>query len=206
MALLSPARYANAAANSVWGSADWARDKLRPFAGRTVHVSAWPLPGVALRVAANGDWEDATLDSPQQADVRIRFSPALLPRLAGAPDKPGSAVDGDGDLEFLQVLRDVGDVLPLAFEERLSSLIGPLGAHGVAESVRAMASWPAVVAERVNTGIGAYVTEESQALLKKSTLSAFAAELTDVAARVDRLVAHRPDATGPNEPPNPAAD
>ena len=189
MALLSPARYANAAAGSMLGELDWARDKLRTFAGRTIHVSAWPMPGVALRVAPDGNWEDATLDSPQQADVRLRISPAILSRLAGAPDKPGSAVDGDGDPEFLQTLRDLGDVLPLALEERLSSLIGPLAAHGLSSAMRALATWPALAAERVNAGVGAYVTEESQTLLKKSTLAAFAAEVEQIAARVDRVAA-----------------
>jgi ubiquinone biosynthesis protein UbiJ len=187
MALLSPAHYANAAAGSLLGNLDWARDKLRPFAGRTVHLSAWPMPGIALRAKADGNWEDATLDSPQQADVRLRISPAMLPRLAGSPDKPGSAVDGDGDPEFLQTLRDIADVLPLALEERLSSVVGPIAAHGVASAMRALAAWPAVAAERVNAGIGAYVTEESQALLKKSTLAAFSTELQEIAARVDRL-------------------
>ena len=189
MALLSPARYANAAAGSVLGSLDWAHEKLRPFAGRTVHVSAWPLPGVALRVGADGNWEDAALDSPQQADARLRVSPAVLPRLAGTPDKPGSALEGDGDPEFLQTLRELGDVLPLAIEERLSSVIGPIGAHAVASAMRAMAAWPASAAERVNAGVGAYVTEESATLLKKSTLVAFAAELAELEASVDRLVA-----------------
>src|SRR5207237_6713334 len=108
-------------------------------------------------------------------------------RLAGAPEKPGSAIEGDGDPELLQTLRDVGDVLPLVFEERLSSIIGPVAAHGVASTMRAMALWPAAALERVNAGIGAYATEESQALLKKSTLTAFAAELAEVVARVDRI-------------------
>jgi ubiquinone biosynthesis protein UbiJ len=192
MTLLSPARYANAAAGSMLGSLDWARDKLRPFAGRTVHLSAWPMPGIALRVAPDGDWQDATLDSSQQADVRLRISPAILPRLAGAPDKPGSAIDGDGDPEFLQTLRDLGDVLPLALEERLSSLIGPIAAHGISSAMRAIAAWPAVAAERVNAGFGAYVTEESQTLLKKSTLAAFAGEVEEIAARVDSLTAAAP--------------
>ena len=200
--MLSPARYANVAAGSMLGDLDWARDKLRPFAGRTIHVSAWPMPGLALRVAPDGDWEDATLDSPKQADVRLRISPAMLPRLAGAPDKPGSALEGDGDPQFLQVLRDLGDILPLACEERLSSLIGPLAAHGVASAVRAMAAWPAIAAERVNAGFGAYVTEESQALLKKSALAAFAVGVDDVAARVDRLAAaasSAPPGTAPEQ-------
>jgi len=94
-------RYANVAANAVWGDIDWARARLKPFAGKTVHVVPWPLPGFTLRVTQDGTWENATLESAEAADVRLKFSPSLLPRLASAPDKPGSAVDGDGDPAFL---------------------------------------------------------------------------------------------------------
>ena len=46
------ARFARVAANAVWGDVDWARARLKAFAGRTVHVSPWPLPGFVLRVTA----------------------------------------------------------------------------------------------------------------------------------------------------------
>ena len=182
-----------AAANAVWGGIDWARERLQPFAGRTVYVTAWPMPGFAMRVSAAGIWEAAALDSADQADVRLRFSPALVPRLAGAPDKPGSALEGDGDPEFLQALRDLGDVLPLALEDRLSSLVGPLAAHGVSSTLRALAAWPAIAADRINAGIGAYFTEESQALVKKSSFAAFEQEVAALAERADRIAAAAPE-------------
>jgi len=179
-------RYANLAANAVWGDIDWARARLKPFAGKTVHVTPWPLPGFTLRVTPDGTWENATLDSPSAADVRLEFSPALLPRLASAPDKPGSAVQGDGDPVFLQALRDLGDVLPLAFEERLSSWVGPIAAHGIATGLRTLSEWPATAAGRVNAGVASYFTEESATLLKKSTFADFRKDVAEVSARVDR--------------------
>lgn len=181
------ARFARVAANAVWGDVDWARARLKAFAGRTVHVSPWPLPGFVLRVTADGTWEDASLGSAQDADVRIRLSPALLPRLAAMPDRPGSAIDGDGDPEFLQALRDLGDVLPLAVEERLSSVIGPLAAHGLSTTFRALTAWPAEAGERLNAGLAAYFTEETNALPKRSAFDAFRDELADLEARVDRI-------------------
>jgi ubiquinone biosynthesis protein UbiJ len=179
-------RYAHVAANAMWGDIDWARARLKPFAGKTVHVMAWPFPGVTLRVTPEGTWETAMLDSPSLADVRLRFSPAVLPRLASAPDKPGSAVEGDGDPVFLQALRDLGDVLPLAFEERLSSWIGPIAAHGIATAMRAMTAWPAAAAGRINSGVASYFSEESQTLLKKRAFADFRRDVAEVSARVDR--------------------
>lgn len=179
-------RYAHVAANAMWGDIDWARARLKPFAGKTVWVMPWPFPGFALRVTADGNWESAIVASPEAADVRLKFSPALLPRLVSAPDKPGSAVEGDGDPVFLQALRDLGDVLPLAFEERLSSWIGPIAAHGVSTTLRAMTSWPAAAAGRVNAGVASYFTEESPTLLKKTTFADFRRDVADVSERVDR--------------------
>lgn len=181
------ARFARVAANAVWGDVDWARARLKAFAGRTVHVSPWPLPGFVLRVTADGTWEDASLGSAQEADVRVRLSPALLPRLAAMPDRPGSAIDGEGEPEFLQALRDLGDVLPLAVEERLSSLIGPLAAHGLSSTFRALSAWPAQAGERLNAGFAAYFTEESSALPKRSAFNAFKAEIAELEERVARL-------------------
>jgi ubiquinone biosynthesis protein UbiJ len=189
-----------AAANALWGDVAWARERLQPFAGRTVHVTVWPIPGFGLRVAPDGTWEPASPLSGEQADVRLRFTPALVPRLAGAPDKPGSALDGDGDPEFLQALRDLGDVLPLAFEERLSSIVGPLAAHGISSTMRALAAWPAIAVDRINAGVGAYFTEESQTLLKKSSLAAFAEELATLAERVNRAERSAPAAREPATP------
>ena len=176
-----------AAANAMWGGVGWAKERLLPFAGCTVQVSAWPAPAFVLRVASDGSWESARLEPGQSPDVRLRLSPAALPRLASAPDRPGSALDGDGDPKFLQALRDLGDVLPLAFEERLSSVVGPLAAHGITSAMRGLAGWPAIAADRISAGFGAYLTEEAQTLLKKTTLAAFAAEVAAVSARADRL-------------------
>jgi len=187
------ARFARVAANAVWGDVDWARARLKAFAGRTVHVSPWPLPGFVLRVTADGTWEDALLASAQEADVRVRLSPALLPRLAAMPDRPGTAIDGDGDPEFLQALRDLGDVLPLAVEERLSSVIGPLAAQGLSSTFRALSAWPAQAAGRVNAGFATYFTEESSVLPKRSAFNAFKAELAQIEERVARLDARVAD-------------
>src|SRR5579862_5176628 len=111
----SPITYAGRlASNALLGDAEWARAHLRPHAGKSVHVSAWPWPGSTLRVSADGDLEDAQGVAGADADVRVRLGPATLPRWAMNVDKPGGALDGDGDPALLQALRDVADVAPLA--------------------------------------------------------------------------------------------
>jgi ubiquinone biosynthesis accessory factor UbiJ len=183
------ARFTRRAANATWRDVDWARAQLQPHAGKILRVVAWP-PGFAdftLQISAAGDWDDATADNGRQADAVLRLSPAMLPRLAMAPDKPGAAVDLDGETALVQALRDLFDVLPLAIEERLASLIGPIAAHGISSAMRALASWPGYAALRIGAGLAAYLTEESATLLKRNTFEAFGNEVAGLRERVDRL-------------------
>lgn len=189
------ARYARRAANATWGDVDWARVQLTPHAGKSLRVEVWPFvfAGFTLQVSALGDWDDAA-EPGAAPDATLRLSPALLPRLASAlaaaqdkADKPGAAIDLHGEPAFVQTLRDLADVLPLALDERLATLIGPIAAHGFSTGMRALASWPGYAAERVGTGLAAYLTEESQTLLKHRSFAAFRNDVAALSARVDRL-------------------
>jgi ubiquinone biosynthesis protein UbiJ len=186
--------FARRAANATWRDVDWARAQLQPHAGKILRVEIWPLAfaGFTLQISPDGDWDDATAAAGRQADAILRLTPAMLPRLATAlataPDKPGAAIDLDGEPTLVQTLRDLLDVLPLAIEERLSSLVGPIAAHGISSAMRALASWPGYAAGRIGAGLAAYLTEESATLLKRKTFEAFGNEVAALRERVDRLV------------------
>ena len=189
MPVVSWSSLARHAANTAWRDVDWARAQLRPHAGKALRVEVWPLDfaSFTLRVSPNGDWDDASPDKAAPPDATLRLTPSLLPRLAGAPDKPGAALDLDGEAALVQTLRDLHDVLPLALEERLSSLIGPIAAHGIATVMRGLVSWPAHATERVGAGIAAYLTEESPALVPRSAYQEFIADVAALQRRVERL-------------------
>lgn len=188
------ARFARRAANATWRDVDWARTLLQPHAGKTLRVEIWPMAfaGFALQISSDGDWEDATAPTGQRADATLRLAPSMLPRLAMAPDKPGAAIDLEGEPTLVQTLRELLDVLPLAIEERLSSRIGPIAAHGISSAMRALASWPGYAAERIGAGLAAYLTEERPTLLKRKTFEAFGNDVAALEERVDRLVKGTP--------------
>lgn len=190
MSVVSLSSLARHAANAAWRDVDWARTQRRPHAGKTLRVEFWPFDfaGFSLRVSPDGDWEDASPGNALPPDATLRLAPSLLPRLASAPDRPGAVLDLDGDAALVQTLRDLHDVLPLALEEGLSSLIGPIGAHGISTLMRGLVSWPAHAAERVGAGIAAYLTEESPALVPRSAYQEFAADVVALRARMERLV------------------
>ena len=180
-------RFARRAANATWRDVDWARTLLAPHAGKTLRVEIWPLAvaGFTLRITPDGDWDDAA--GGEEADATLRLTPAMIPRWAAAPGKSGMALDLDGEPALVRTLRDLSDVLPLALEERLAALIGPLAAHGVSSVMRALAAWPAHAAERVGAGFAAYLTEETPALLNRRTFEEFGRDVSVLAARIDGL-------------------
>lgn len=180
---------ARLAANATWRDVDWARDRLAPHHGKTVRFEVWPLgfAAVTLAISANGDWEDAPPGA--SADATLRLTPALLGRWASARGKLGTAIapDATGDSSLIEALRGLTDVLPLALEERMTALIGPLAAHGVSTAVRKISAWPPYAAERTGAGIAAYWTQERTALAGRPMVESFRRDVAEVAARVDAL-------------------
>lgn len=164
-------------------------NRLQPHVGKILRIEVWPLSfaEIRLRVGATGEWNDASTAASVLVDATLRISPSLLPKLARAPDKPGATLDLTGDPGFVQALREVHDVLPLAFEQRLSSLVGPLFAHGISTVLHALVAWPAHAGGRVGAGIGTYLTEEQRTLVPRSAFTGFAEDIAALRARVDRL-------------------
>lgn len=191
MSALSIAGFTRRAVNATWRDVEWAGAQLQPHAGKTLRVEFWPLPfpGFSLQITADGAWEDIAAQAEQQPDATLRLTPALLPRFATAPNRLGAAIELDGEPTLVQALRDVFDVLPLALEERLSAVIGPIAAHGVSSTMRAAVSWPGHAAERLGVGIATYLTEESATLLKPAALEKFRSDVDALRERVDRLAA-----------------
>lgn len=180
---------ARLAANSTWGEVDWARRKLEAHAGKSVCFEAWPggFAAITLRISAEGDWQDAQPDAVPDATMRI--TPALFARLLNAPGKLGSAFspDASGDPALVETLRDLHDVLPLAIEEKMSSVVGPVIAHGLWSAVASIGTWPAYAAERAGAGLAAYWTQENATLPGRPAFATFRQEIADLGRRVDAL-------------------
>ena len=188
--------FARFAANNAWRGSEWAGAQLLPHAGKALRVEVWPLSSFVLRVSAEGSWEDADADfspvAPAAPDATLRITPAVAAKLAQLPEKPGRALDLTGDAEFVGALRDLHDVLPLALDDRLSALAGPIAAHALSTALRSLAAWPRQVADRVGAGAAAYLTEEAPLLLKRQSLRTFTEELEKLAERTEGVVRNHP--------------
>ena len=185
------------AANSTWRESEWAAAQLQPFTGKTLRIELWPrsaLTTCTLRVAEGGSWESvdpSAFDLP--ADVTMRMTPGVAATLAQMPDKPGAALDLAGDPAFVGALRKLHDVLPLAIEDRLSTLAGPIIAHAATRVMRSLVQWPRHAADRLGAATASYLTEEDPVLLHRRSFSKFAEEVELLRARTARVLAkHQP--------------
>lgn len=191
------ASLASAVANTAWRNSGWALTHLQPYAGKTLRVElipplgALPLSTFAMRVTADGNWETVASENPDSeaaADATLRMTSTVGARLAQLPDKPGGALDITGDAGFVAALRDLHDVLPIAIEDRISSVVGPIAAHAALSTLRSIARWPQTVAERLNASTVAWIVEEQRMLVGRGSFERFAKDVEALSERTAHLL------------------
>lgn len=186
--------FASAAANTTWRDSTWAISHIEPHAGRVLRVELVPpfassaIASFAMRVTTDGNWESVASTDEGSADATLRLTPRVGFDLARWPDKPGAMLDLTGDPEFIAALRDLHDVLPLAIEDRVAAIAGPIAAHALMTTVRSLARWPGQAADRVGTGTAAWMSDERHLLVARPLFDRFAGDVEALAARMSRLV------------------
>ena len=185
---------ASAAANTAWRDSTWAITHLQPHAGRLLRVELVPpfassaMASFAMRVTADGDWETAAHADDTAPDATLRLSSKVGFDLSRLPDKPGAKLDFSGHPAFVAALRDLHDVLPLAIEDRVAQIAGPIAAHALMTTLRSLARWPGEATDRVGAGTTAWMSDERHLLVARPLFDRFAGDVEALAARMTRLV------------------
>jgi ubiquinone biosynthesis accessory factor UbiJ len=143
----------------------WARERLERFAGRSAELRAPLLPPLRLTVGADGRIEPG---GPE---------PEAIVTLDG--------VSGTG--EFADELRYLAKHLRWDAEEELSRVFGDVAAQRIGDAVRALARWQLDATRRVGEALADYATAESGALVRRTELADFAAEVERLRAAIERL-------------------
>ena len=186
--------FASAAANTTWRDSTWAITHLQPHAGRTLRVelvapfASSAMASFAMRVTADGNWETTTSADDAVPAATLRLSPKVGFDLARLPDKPGAKLDLTGDPDFVSALRDLHDVLPLAIEDRVTAIAGPIAAHALMATLRSLARWPGQAADSIGAGTTAWMSDERHLLVARPLFEGFAGDVEALAARMSRLV------------------
>lgn len=175
-----------AALNHVAANAPWAREKLKPFAGREA-LFTMPPWRLQLLIGADGLFQSGR-GTP---DVEIAL-PADAPLLAlRGEDEVMRAARISGSAEFADALSFVLRHLSWDFEEDLAKVIGDIAAHRTAEMLRSFVGWQKQAARNLAENAVEYLRDESHVLPSPQEIGAFADDvdhLRDDLARLEKRV------------------
>lgn len=182
--MLDPA--ATAFINHLLRGAGWARDVLRPFAGKTARIEMAPFT-LSLTVLENGEVAPAALDAAPAATARL--TPGLLLRLAARDESVWREVEITGDTDFARAVYHLARNLQWDVEEDLSRAFGDVAAHRMAEAGRTFRGWGERAFDNTARSFAEYWTEERPLIAAARDLDEFnhaVDQLRDEVARLEK--------------------
>jgi len=174
-----------AAINHLLAREEWARERLAPFAGRSVEFRLPPLPDLRLAILDTGLVGAAEGALP--SDLVVRIPPASLPRILARNDAAVREIAIDGDTELAGAVDFLFRHLRWDAEEDLSRAVGDVPAHRIAETGRALAAWQKEAGERLARNFAEYFTEEDALLARPADVRRFGADVDALRDDVERL-------------------
>jgi ubiquinone biosynthesis protein UbiJ len=172
--------------NHLLRGASWARDELKPFAGRTARIGAVPF-ALALTVVESGEiMPDSVGAAPA---VTLRLTPGILLRLAARDESAWREIEIAGDTDFAAAIHHVARNLRWDLEEDLSRVFGDIAAHRMAETGRTIRRWGEQAADNTARSFAEYWTEERPLIAGRRDLDAFGRavdQLRDDTARLGK--------------------
>jgi ubiquinone biosynthesis accessory factor UbiJ len=151
--------------NQLLARESWARERLARFAGQAVELRPPLLPPLRLAIAGDGRIEEG---GPE---------PAAVVTLQGV----------SGSSRLADELRYLAKHLRWEAEEELSKVVGDVAAERIAGAVRAFGRWQLDAAQRISEALADYATAERGALVRRSELRDFAADVERLRAAIARL-------------------
>ena len=191
---LSAMRPAAAAINHVLRSAAWARERLRPHAGKTARFDLVPF-SLALTVLSSG--EVAAVPRTNADDVRFTLTPGIAMRILASHAPAWQEVRVDGDTALARDVLHVAQNLRWDAEEDLSRVFGDIVAHRIVRAGGDLQRWQRAAALSLGGSAAVYWTEERPLVAARSQVERFNGEVDtlqdDVAhleKRIERLTAN----------------
>jgi ubiquinone biosynthesis protein UbiJ len=167
----------------------WARQRLQQHAGKTIRFCLPPFPDLALTVQADGEVSAAAGDAPD--DAALILSPDLPPRLLAGDEGARREIRISGDVQFAEEIIGTISNLNWDVEQELSSFMGDILAHRVAQCGRMLMRWHVGTFRNLFQALKEYCTEEHPMLAKPVKLHSFAQEvesLQDKTAYLEKRV------------------
>jgi len=173
-----------AAVNHLLEGASWAREHLKPFAGKAVRFHLAPFT-VTLAILATGDVEDAPAESA--ANATFTLTPGVALRVVAADPNAWREIETSGDTELAREILFIAQNLRWDVEEDLSRLFGDIAAHRMVQAARELERWGRETAESFARSAAAYWTEERPLIARRADVEHFNREVDRLRDDVERL-------------------
>lgn len=170
----------------------WARESLKPHAGKTVCLRCAPF-AASLTVLDNGEVAGAAPDAAPAATLTL--TPGLLLRIASGDDGAWRDIAVEGDSGLINAVNHLWRHLRWDTEEDLSKLFGDVVAHRMTASAQTFSRWARISGDNLARTAAEYWTEEQPLVASKAELSRFVADvdvLRDDLARLEKRVQRLP--------------
>lgn len=176
--------------NHLLAGEEWARARLKPFAGQGLRFSCGPLVA-RLAITEQGIFREA--DEDLEATVSL-----TLP-----PDAPWRALQGrsailasatvSGSAELAEALAFVLRNVRWDIEDDLARIVGDIAARRLVQGGRSLVAWQGRATKNMALNFAEYFTEENPLLVGKDESDEFALA-TDSLAQAVELLEKRLDA------------
>ncbi|SAL24903.1 sterol-binding protein [Caballeronia choica] len=180
-----------AAVNHLLARESWARERFKPYAGKTARLACAPF-ALALVVQPDGLIAATDEAEAQRFDVTVSVPRDALPAfLQGGQAAVMKHVKIEGDAEFATTIAKLAEHLRWEPEEDLARVIGDAPAHRIGAVVRTAHEQALRTGRNLLDAVAEFLLDEQPQLVRRSALDAFNADLSharDALARVEKRV------------------
>lgn len=181
------ARFAAGPVNHVLRQQSWALERLRAHAGKRVRFVAPPFD-LDFLIRESGELEaHAAGEDAVEPDALFRATPGLLLRVAAGDAAALQEVAASGDPALAADAMHLAKNLRWDAEEDLSSFVGDIPAHRIAEGLARVRDWGAQAAASMAANVAEYLTEEQPVAAKAPAVAEFVSEVDRLRDDVERI-------------------
>ena len=177
------------ALNHLLNAEEWARARLKPYAGQCVAFRSPPLPDLRLEILDTGLLQRAAEDSATNLVVTI--GAGALPAMLRGEDALLREIEIEGNAELAGSVQYLFRHLRWDVAEDLSKVFGDALAQRMVSEAGRFAAWNREAAEKLAQNFAEYWTEEQPLLARPEEVRQFLADtdkLRDDLARLEKRV------------------
>ena len=177
-----------AALNHLLKSASWARERLRPAAGKVVRFELAPFT-VGYTLLETGEVADAP--AAAVPDATFTLTPGIALRMLGGDSNAWQKVAVSGDGALAREILYIAQNLKWDVEEDLSRVVGDVAAHRMVKAADQLRRWQRDSAANFTRAMAAYWTEEQPLVAARPDIERFVRDvdgLRDDVARLEKRI------------------